>query len=400
MLPDNCITSSVVAIVAVTPSSLALDAPQGACKDQTLTLTGSGANSYTWSTGDNTYSIAVAPLFNTTYTLTGSEASGCINTITTSILAYPLATVSILGGESVCSGSSISFTANGATSYTWNTTEIGNSITVIPTGDISFSVNATDANGCLASSSISVSVLTLPTLSVIGIFSICPGDATILSANGAVTYTWNTDETTASIRVNPNLNTIYMVKGTAENNCISTATAQVMMKPKPQLVLSNDVAVAPGQSATLSVTGGLSYLWDAQSNMSCKTCPNPIVSPEITTRYCVLATGEYCKTEACVNVEVTCEKSNFFIPSAFSPNGDGINDKFCLEGWNNCIQKFSLSVFNRWGEKVYGSESPLFCWDGFFEGQAMNTQVFVYVASLRFANGREEIKKGTLTLMR
>ena len=74
------------------------------------------------------------------------------------------------------------------------------------------------------------------------------------------------------------------------------------------------------------------------------------------------------------------------VPNAFTPNNDGVNDKFCLDGWSDCINKFEIVIFDRWGEKVFESKDPAFCWDGIYNGKPLDSAVFVYFIKSNFAS--------------
>lgn len=95
-----------------------------------------------------------------------------------------------------------------------------------------------------------------------------------------------------------------------------------------------------------------------------------------------------------------CDASmNYSIPNAFSPNGDGKNDEFCLQGWSACPSVFSVMIFDRWGERVFESADPDFCWDGVYKGQKLNADVFVYV--IRSETEKKVVnKKGNIALIR
>lgn len=96
-------------------------------------------------------------------------------------------------------------------------------------------------------------------------------------------------------------------------------------------------------------------------------------------------------TEAC---------GDFTVPNAFSPNGDGHNDQFILNGWNKCISSFALYIFDRWGEKVFESKNPAKIWDGTYRGKTLDPAVFVYYIDLELNTGEKLMKKGNISLIR
>jgi gliding motility-associated-like protein len=90
---------------------------------------------------------------------------------------------------------------------------------------------------------------------------------------------------------------------------------------------------------------------------------------------------------------------NYSAPNAFSPNGDGNNDEFCIKGLSNCISSFEISIYNRWGEIVYSSTEADFCWDGKYKGNTLDPAVFVYYLKGIYLDNTEILKKGNITLL-
>ena len=92
---------------------------------------------------------------------------------------------------------------------------------------------------------------------------------------------------------------------------------------------------------------------------------------------------------------------NVFLPSAFTPNGDGKNDYFQLYGNLSAIEYLAVEVYNRWGEEVYQSHDVNFKWDGAYKGVLQNPQVFVWEIKMVFLDGHaDHLRTGSLTLMR
>jgi len=158
-------------------------------------------------------------------------------------------------------------------------------------------------------------------------------------------------------------------------------------------------------STQLTATGGGTYSWTPATGLSCTNCSNPIAKPFETTTYCVTVTDNNgCSASKCVTVtvEIPCPTNeSVAIPNAFSPNNDGVNDEFCLQGWDACIEDFDIIIYNRWGEKVYESIDPNFCWDGKRLNIIMDSQVFVYHVKAKFKDVKEPVvKKGNISLLR
>ena len=143
-----------------------------------------------------------------------------------------------------------------------------------------------------------------------------------------------------------------------------------------------------------------------EGTLSCDTCLSPIVTPLVTTDYTVVITSvNGCTNETMVRIFVDRSR-DVYIPNAFSPNNDGSNDRFIVFARAASIKEIrSFQVFSRWGEVMFESYNfpPNefdFGWDGNFRGQPLNTDVFAYFVEVEFIDGRVEVYKGDLTLLR
>jgi len=192
---------------------------------------------------------------------------------------------------------------------------------------------------------------------------------------------------------------------TAANGCDSIVTTTLVVNPSPVATVSNDITIVMGNSTTLTAGGGGTYSWAPSSGLNNTNSSSVVATPSGTTTYCVLVTSvNGCLDSACLTVttEIPCPKSeNLGIPNAFSPNKDGVNDEFCLQGWENCMQEFSIRIYNRWGEKVFESKDPNFCWDGAYKGNTMDAAVFVYYLSAKYLSIETVINKtGNISLIK
>jgi len=88
----------------------------------------------------------------------------------------------------------------------------------------------------------------------------------------------------------------------------------------------------------------------------------------------------------------------FDIPSAFSPNRDGVNDVFLVKGFG--IDKFNMKIYNRWGQMVFESNSPTIGWDGGFKGALQPMDAYAYVINVQFSDGTTATRNGSVTLLR
>lgn len=200
------------------------------CPGTPITLTATGATSYLWSTSESTPSIVVTPTVNTNYTVTGTDANGCKDTaISTVSISNEVPTVTV-NSASICPGESITLTANGATTYTWDSGENTASITVSPASTQTYVVSG--SNGCLeASATATVTVKALPTV-VVEDASGCVGEAVSLTATGADTYSWSIGANTSSVEFTISASQEITVTGT-KDGCSSTETVAVTALATP-----------------------------------------------------------------------------------------------------------------------------------------------------------------------
>lgn len=288
-------TSQITTSLTVSPTPTIAVANQTICPTQSVTLTASGASTYTWSTGPNTTTISVAPSSTTVYTVNGtSNSCNSLKTVTVTVASQP--TVSV-ASTTICSGSSTTLTANGATNYTWSPGgQTTTSIVVTPTTTTTYSI--TGFNGtCTNSTTATVSVTTTPTL-VTNSSTICPGQTATLTVNGATSYTWNPGSVTGSTYTMATAsNTVVSVIG-ANGTCTSSATASITIGTGISITV-NSPTICAGQIASLTASGATTYTWNTGPNTSTIN-----VSPLATTVYTISGTSGSCSglNTATVNV--------------------------------------------------------------------------------------------------
>ena len=193
-----------------------------------------------------------------------------------------------------------------------------------------------------------------------------------------------------------------------------TSTANIVIHPLPVVGISSDIPIFIGSNTTLIASGGVNYLWSPSIGLSCTSCDTTVASPIETQVYCVtVIDSSGCIDSSCVrvSVEIPClSNRDLTVPNAFTPNGDGNNDELCLFGWDACISKFEINIFDRWGERVYNSQDPGFCWNGVYKGVQLDPAVFVYFINATFISSGakatdpkdvfEITKKGNISLVR
>lgn len=160
-----------------------------------------------------------------------------------------------------------------------------------------------------------------------------------------------------------------------------------------------DTTIRYGQSITLTGTNCASYEWDPNYNISRTTGQVVTVTPRKTTQYHLWGyASKACYASDTINVIVLEDCGETFVPNAFSPNDDGVNDVLKVRGY--CLETMTFMIFNKWGEKVFETNDKEQGWDGTYKGDPMNTDVFVYrIEGITF-NGKAFSMKGNVTLIR
>jgi uncharacterized repeat protein (TIGR03803 family) len=207
------------------PSVVANASATSICATSSVSLSGSGASTYTW-TGGIINGIAFTPAGTATYTVTGTDTlTGCKNTATKVITVNPLPTViANATANTICAGTSVTLTGAGANTYSW-TGGVNNGVAFTPANTATYTVTGTDINNCSNTATKSITINPLPTITATSNMpSVCADSAATLSAIGANTYTWSTNQNGASIVVTPSVTTTYTVTGSDLNNCTNTAT--------------------------------------------------------------------------------------------------------------------------------------------------------------------------------
>ena len=288
----GCVSSATASIVINPNLSLSINTPT-ICSGQTTTLTSIGATSYTWSDGSNGNNIIVSPATTTSFSVAGSNGTCSGSTITT-VFVNPLPTVTV-NSSTICLGQTASLTAIGATTYSWNTGVLSNTLNQAPIINTTYTVIGTTL-GCTNTAIATISVTPLPTVTV-NSSTICLGQTATLTAGGANSYLWSTGSFSNVISESPITNTIYTVTGSA-SGCSNTAVATISVTPLPTVTV-NSSTICLGQSTTLNASGANSYAWNTGSLSNTTTD-----APNTNTTYTVIGTTLGCTNTAIANVSV------------------------------------------------------------------------------------------------
>ncbi len=388
---------------------LTLDAPEGFEK-------------YDWSTGENTRSIKVTAVLGTQFSVKLTPKSS-LNDNCNLQLNYTVkkSEIPVKIDKSICIGNSYTFRGN-----TYNTTgtyveKFINSafcdsiytlnLNVIPitritkninlcegeqfvfkgntynaTGTYFKTINSTDV--CDSIFTINLKITTIPRITKN--FSLCEGEKVKV---GDSTYSKSGTYVTTIKR---------------NGLCDSVVTASIFTENAFVLTVSPEANIEKGDKVEIKVTvqpaGTYVYNWTPKETLACSTCASTISEPPITTKYLVTVSvpNSRCSKTISTNVNVVC---GLYIPTAFSPNNDLVNDVFYVVG-SKCVSQIKeMSIYDRWGELIFRAENfptadPSHGWDGFYRGKSLMPDIFTYKIIAEMKNGEIYNQSGAFTLLR
>ncbi len=382
------------------------------CPGLSTQLSASGGASYVWSpaTGLNNTNISnpiATPLSTTAYAVTVTTAEGC-TIVRTVIIALLPAAPDIAGTTSYtsCNGDAVQLTATGADTYNW-TPATGLSSTTInnpfayPTVTTEYTV--TSLNQC-GSDSLKVTVFVNEIAVTVLVDDVVCFDAPFfMEGFGAVSYSWeprnlvaSPDESVTAAIISEN--TYFTLYGYDESGC--SAKQRFLVNTYPQVIFraGNDRVIYLGDEVMIESFSLYPITWEPSPYLSCLDCPHPYTNPpETTTFYAFVITPDGCLQTDSVSIFV---RGDVYVPNAFSPNGDGINDIFRAQGID--ITEFKMEIFNRWGEIVFSCENIEQGWNGGKMGSEyfVPTDVYPYRIVARERYGDVFELQGHVTLIR
>jgi gliding motility-associated-like protein len=403
----GCTATALATVTVIQTPTITVNAPT-VCKGTSATLIANGGSAYTWSNGTTGSQITVTPLVPTSYTVTDNTA-GCSGSAvgTISVNLPPNVTVN---SAVLCLGETRTLTAGGATTYLWPDGSTSKNLTITPlvAGTTTYTVIGDPASGCSGSALATITTNPLPKLSIIP-DTICEGAIATLTAVGGVSYLWSNGVAAPSISVSPNKTTNYSVQGFNAAGCpaVVTSTVEVYKKPIANFISSptNAGVLSPIITFTDKSSSGVnSWTWDfGDGVMMSPDTQNPIhtypaIEETYTVTLSVLNPG-LCP-DTVQNIIVIGPEFSFYIPNAFTPTGDKINDGFGAKGAG--ILKFQLLIFDRWGNQIFSANDINKYWDGKASGGDEIAQQDVYVWKVRLTDilKKEHNYIGTVTIVK
>ncbi len=342
---------------------------------------------YLWSNGLSDTAMAVTR--TGTYWLEASIGN-CKGSDTIRITVTPAPDVHIGADTIICeqfplrTGTEIS-----GADYLWNTGAATPYIRVSTTGNYHLEVNL---EGCIVRDTILVTAMPPPDIDLGEDGDICPEETIVLDGayGSGSTYIWNTGSTSADISVTvPGL---YWVQVTSEHQCIGSDSILLSYHPRPTVSLGIDTTVCEETPLRLSPrqTNAESLLW-----------PDGSTGNTLDIKYggTYIVTGINKCGAVSDTIEITQIFCDIWLPNAFTPNGDGVNDVFRVLGNTGRLEGFSLGVYNRWGQRIFHTNDKYQGWDGVYNGSGALLGTYVYVLEYNIA-GKPYLQKGNFHLLR
>ena len=415
----NFITVNTLPTITTSPDT-------AICLGSNVNLSANGAVSYVWDNGlGNGQTHSSTPTVFTTYLVTGTDTNGCVNTaqVNVSINALPIILTS--PDTIICIGDTVKLRANGAFTYVWDN-GIGNiqNPNATPTVQIFYTVIGTDTNGCVNSATVEVNINGLPTIIASNNDTICLGDTITISASGGFAYSWDNGlSPTPSVNPNeiifPTITTTYTVTAVDMNGCRNTDQVTVSViscnPPVANLTASNtsiciNDCIDFTDLTTNSPTNWMWYFFGANPSNSTNQHPTNICYDTVGSFNVALVVmntfgqdslflSNYITVDSCITPPIQpIITPVVIIPNVLSPNGDGQNDLFKIDGIG--IKTVVMKIYNRWGQTVFESSQAKTGWNGRTNsGNEVPEGTYFYIINVETITNTETFT-GSLTLIR
>jgi len=415
--PDDVIFTDTVFVKKLSPSITNLAKTDPTCTpDGTITVTGAGGTpplSYSIN-GGTTYqaSNVFTGLSGGTYTVIIRDGLGCISAVQTITLApVNSLTQTVTTTDANCTTSgSITITASGGGNppyqYSINggsTYQSSNVFTGLAAGTYTV-ITRNPVTQCTATQQVTITFTNNLTMNNITGGTICRGASfTPQVSSNAASYSWSpsagvSNTTIANPVLSPQNTTTYTVTGTL-GSCTIQRTVTVTVFEGATANAGPDAIILTGDVYQMLSSGSAgNYLWTPSTGLSSATVLSPSASPQTTTTYTLTVTspqGCTASDQMTLTVVPYCVKPM----NAFTPNGDGINDRWLITD-GNCLIGVRAQVFNRYGSRVFESPNYDNTWDGTYKGKPLPDGTYYYVLEFVLLNGKRQVLKGDVTILR
>jgi gliding motility-associated-like protein len=234
------------------------------------------------------------------------------------------------------------------------------------------------------------------------------GRASVLATGGygnSYTFLWSDGGDSTSVRTDLAPGT-YGITVVDDADCSVTQSFSIGSPEDVTVDAGPDITLPIGQDTILnpvitglpvpSVAAGI-YTWTPNTGLNCGNCLNPAANPLDTTVYTLTVDINGCIYSDSLQINVS-QDHIYFVPNAFSPNGDGHNDLFMITAFN--VRKLEYRIFDRWGNLVFSGHDIKDSWDGTYKGKEANEAVYVYTVYIEYLDRYNFRSQGSITLMR
>jgi gliding motility-associated-like protein len=393
MLADTVVVRAAAAVfINIGPDKIK-------CNDEKVSLSApAGFINYTWGPSYQLVSVSdsqvtVSPLQDISYFIRAEKTPGCFAFDTVMIKVNRSAPINLGADKSFCRGDSLLLDAGSDfTKYTWSTGAALQKITVFTKGI--YYVSAANQFGCVSKDTMVVlNVFASPLVQLGNDFSLCKGSTQTLDAGTFSHYLWNDLSTNRTLQVNTT--GLYAVKVADLNNCTGSDTIVVAgILPLPANFLPADTLLCQYETIQLAATGDFSsYLWNTNS---------------VDKTIAVKSPGQYwlqvkdrnnCVGRDSIAISLKECVAGFYIPSAFTPNHDGLNDLFKPILLGNVLQ-YRFLIHNRYGQVVFETTDFKEGWNGKVNGIDQNSNGFTWVCWYLLQGSVAKTEKGNVMLLR
>lgn len=396
--------------------------------DGSIALTAGGGTpplNYTWTTAPVQLKDSATNLKAGNYSCTILDANGCATTYNGVVPKKTAAVLTAVADKDpICTGSSatLNVSANApVTNYSWQPGNgSGSSITVTPAATTSYIVSATDTLGCQVSDTVKLTVMTVPPAPAADAVTVCADSTATLKVQRPSileTYRWYSAATGGDPLANGITYTapaaaatvtyyVEATNGICSSSRVPVAVSRLSEVGKPLVtatqVTPNSVTFVwqPVPGATgyrVSVNGGPLIAPSSGATGTTHLVSGLPLSQGVSVRVIALG-GQACQNSDPGEASAKLLSQDLFIPNAFTPNNDGLNDQFKAEG--NIISGQNMKIFNQWGELIFETSATGAGWDGTHKGEPQPVGVYIYAIRLKLADGTEVTRKGAVNLIR
>lgn len=431
---NGCKNKDSVIITVIPTPTISVTAPDDSiCEGQNLVLTASGGTAYSWTDGTSNSTsnpLTVSPASTTTYTVTGYNAQGCKSSTEHTVYVSELPVIVVNPNINVCPGRTVTLTVNqtGGSTATFQWQPGGStsqSISVTPAASETYTVSCT--NGCgSVSKNVTVNILPLPVTSfgsnpTQGCSPLCVQfrNSTSIAGGNIAQWSWTFGNGDTSNSESPlycySSPGVYNVSLTATSDSGCTATLKIVnmitayskpvanftAAPQPTDILHSTIQFTDNST---DVYGIIYRGWNFgdNSDSSTSTLENPEHTYTDTGTFCVKLGAM--DAHGCMDTATDCIVIDpvfaLYIPSAFSPNGDGLNDVFMAKG--NDVKTFEMYIFDRWGTELFHSTNINDGWNGTVKGGSAICQddSYIYVIHVTDSKNTMHSYTGSVSLIK